>query len=347
MPKESFPLHPDPEIERWHQEGGKKLRRQATLDDDYSTPPAVPPRPKPQSSYYVHVRPPSSPGRVSEESQEDADYFSSGRHVPTRAPLRTPASRESNYQAHLSPDPSNPEGSPRPSRERTVPDNGHGASHAEPALKSNSPHLEDQPPSADRIRRHSHPRHSTSSSSSGSDTDHNRGNTSTSPTSRTRQPRVYFKGSPKRRFASPSATPLVDPLPASRRPHNIDVPYIRGRSASYKTPVDSAHNSFASFVHSSRHTPSLRSDSRASMDAVDNPRDRERNRRDEWARLVKVRSGSHDGRYFVRETDRRDRDRDRDWDVRSDRNEREYERRRTRRTPSPRTGWRRFVPGLN
>jgi hypothetical protein len=173
---------------------------------------------------------------------------------------------------------------------------------------------------------------------------------------------------------SPSS-PIPGPYPTSsqQRKHNLAVPE---RIANYKIPLDSSGKPFmqggARYVPAASNprvgavrygSTSERTEfpRRGSLnlattveDADDDEeeeeerrnRDRDRRRRvDGQTRLVKARSGSYDGRYITRESDRRGRDKDKERY--SDRDEKDIDRRREKnRVPSPSKGvdWRKYIP---
>jgi hypothetical protein len=348
--------------------------------------PSLPPRHDIRSGY-SHLRNPVSPGRVPRERQQGADYFSSRprghKHVSSGDANKPPTNRGSSYRPYLSPGDEAPQFSHL--RRRSFPDNYYSPPATSPAPVSPQPPVA-RSPGEDHIRRHSHPRHRreprTPSSSSESDTDPGTSDEAASPKTPSRQ---KPQTNPKRPTStihvsvpSPSS-PVSGPYPTTpqQRKQNLAVPE---RLANYKIPVDSSGKLSAPFIQAgARYVPapnprvgavrygstSERSEfpGRGSLnlastveDADDDDddeeerrnRERERRRRgDGQPQLVKARSGSHDGRYITRESDRRGRDRDRERY--SDRDEKDPDRRREKnRVASPSKGvdWRKYIPEM-
>lgn len=178
LPKEAFPLKPDPDIERWHSECAAKLRERATPDeDDVSTRPDLPPRPKVQTGY-THVR-------AHRPVRGDPDYFVneprsrglgsrpiSYQHVPVVAgrPERPKLSRSPSHRARQFLAPEEPL-SPRMARarRRSYPENMNSPGSSPPEVPQ-GPSL--RPP--EHVRRHSHPRprHGSISSDASSEDDY-------------------------------------------------------------------------------------------------------------------------------------------------------------------------------
>jgi hypothetical protein len=385
LPKEAFPLKADPAIEKWHSECAEKLRRQAS-PDEFDRPyirPSLPPRPDIRSGY-SHIRNPVSPGRVPRERQQGADYFSSRplryKHVSSEDANKPPTNRGSSYRPYLSP----ADGAPQSPhlRRRSFPDNYYSPPAASPAPDPPQPAM--RPRGEDHIRRHSHPRHrrepSTPSSSSESDTEPGTSDEAASPTTASRQ---KAKTNIKRPTStihvsvpSPSS-PVSGSYPTSpqQRKQNLAVPE---RLANYKIPIDSAGKPF--MQGGARYVPAASNprvgavrygstgeraefprrgslnlaptveDADDDDDEEEERRNRDRDRRrkgDGQPRLVKARSGSHDGRYVPRESDRRGRDKDKERY--SDRDEKDLERRREKnRVSSPSKGvdWRKYIPEM-
>ncbi|OWP04158.1 hypothetical protein B2J93_367 [Marssonina coronariae] len=159
LPQEAFPLVPDAEVSKWHDQCARELRQRATPTEE-DIRPNLHPKPKVQGGY-IHVR----PSRVS----RDSSYFE--RERPTRPP---PPSRPVAYH-HVSsagyvPTPVRPELSRSPSHrarqfrapEDTTTARGRRASFP-PPRRIPSPSPVGSPPQTrypeERERRHSHPRH--------------------------------------------------------------------------------------------------------------------------------------------------------------------------------------------
>ncbi|PBP16494.1 hypothetical protein BUE80_DR012784 [Diplocarpon rosae] len=157
LPQEAFPLVPDAEVSKWHDQCARELRQRATPTEEDSRP-SLPPKPKVQGSY-GHVR----PGRVSRESS----YFE--RERSTRPPpLSRPVAYHHVSSAGYVQTPVRPGMSRSPShraRQFRAPEDaatarGRRASFPENRMPSPSP--AESPPQTrypeERERRHSHPR---------------------------------------------------------------------------------------------------------------------------------------------------------------------------------------------
>ena len=262
-------------------------------------------------------------------------------------------------------------------RRRSFPDNYYSPPSASPVPASPQPAVV-RPRGEDHTRRHSHPRHrrepSTPSSSSKSDTEPGTSDEAPSPTTASRQ---KAQTNPKRHTSTihvsvPSPSSPISashPISPQQRKQNLTVPE---RLANYKIPVDSsfmqagaryvpAPNPRAGAVRYGSTSERSELPRRGILklaptveDADDDGddeeerrnRDRDRRRRgDGQPRLVKGRSGSHDGRYITRDSDRRGRDRDKERY--SDRDEKDLNGRKEKnRVSSPSKGmdWRKYIP---
>jgi hypothetical protein len=378
LPAEAFPTKTDPGIERWHRECSEKLRRQATPDenDRPNSRPTLPPRHKIRTGY-SYLRNPASAAQLPREREQGADYFSSRplryKHVPVDS-ARPSASRNSTYRPYLSPNDGPPESSRI--RRRSFPDNVYSPPPSANTSPASPEPVPARPRPEDHGRRHSHPRHrrssssSSSSSSSCSDPDHD-----ASETSPTAGPSRKAQTSPKKpaaniRVSVPTPTPpmMGSYSNAPLRHHNLNVPNARDRGAPYKIPVDisgmrdvppsQSKGRGGSVRRISRDeipqhkrraslntTPKVEKDDSDGDDDSRRDRDRDRRRRiDGRPQLVHTRSGSHDGRYTSRDSDRDHRDGNRDRY--SDRDEKEIDRRRERNSPPKGMDWKRYIPEI-
>ncbi|KAA8574886.1 hypothetical protein EYC84_004127 [Monilinia fructicola] len=184
LPKEAFPLVPDPEIEKWHRSCAEKLRRRASPDDEEEVPaPDLPPRPEAQTTY-AHVRPsPRVPEPTPTNAHPRSGYFEPSTREPSsrESSTREPPPRESTTREHSARESAARESTPRRStRPIPTPTSQHPAlpnvhrSTDHPPIAWPSPPLSfgprlRPPPSASRPtrsgsctpahpRRHSHPR---------------------------------------------------------------------------------------------------------------------------------------------------------------------------------------------
>jgi hypothetical protein len=382
LPKEAFPLKADPAIEKWHSECAERLRRQAS-PDEFERPyirPSLPPRPDKRAGY-SHLRNPVSPGRVPRERQQGADYFSSRprgyKHVSSGDANKPPTNRGSSYRPYLSPGDEAPQ-SPH-LRRRSFPDNYYSPPQTSPASASPQPAVF-RPRGEDHIRRHSHPRHRrepcTPSSSSESDAEPRTSDEAASPTTAPRQKAQTNSKRPTSTIhvsvPSPSSPVSTSyPISPQQRKQNLAVPE---RLANYKIPIDSssklagaryvpAPNPRVGAVRYGSTSERTEFPRRGSLnlaptvedaDDDDDEEEERRNRdKDRWRRgdgqprLVKARSGSHDGRYITRDSDRRGRDREKERY--SDKDEKDLDRRREKnRLSSPSKGmdWRKYIPEM-
>ncbi|QSZ37499.1 hypothetical protein DSL72_008597 [Monilinia vaccinii-corymbosi] len=123
LPKEAFPLVPDPEIEKWHRSCAEKLRQRASPDEEEEVPvPDLPPRPQAQTTY-AHVRPsPRVPEPTTTNAHPRSSYFEpSTREPSTREPSsREPSSREHSSREHATREPTTHESTSRRSS-RSIP----------------------------------------------------------------------------------------------------------------------------------------------------------------------------------------------------------------------------------
>jgi hypothetical protein len=176
LPKEAFPLVPDPEIEKWHAKCAEKLKPQEDSPEasyrrvrNFQSSSTLPGHGEVRYGY-VHVKWPGlskDPGLRPSE-----DYFTSkpirrsktGVENPNYSRPREPERRRSRT--------SPPEPPSRGRRRSSVPENLYSPAPDVPDSPL-SPHDGLRPPSETHRRRHSHPRHghrsSSSSSSSSSD----------------------------------------------------------------------------------------------------------------------------------------------------------------------------------
>ncbi|KAI9648236.1 hypothetical protein NHQ30_002868 [Ciborinia camelliae] len=191
LPKEAFPLVPDPDIEKWHRSCAEKLRQRATPDDEEEVPvPGLPPRPKVQATY-VHVRPsPRAPdptptagehphgGYFEPSTHEPSTRESTTRrssrpipytHVSASRPQRPTLNRSPTHRVRQFLAPEEPYSPPKPrGRHRSFPNLSSPTSedgpilHAHPASPSDPHHPHHNAPDPDPHpaypRRHSHPR---------------------------------------------------------------------------------------------------------------------------------------------------------------------------------------------
>ena len=174
LPTESFPQHPDPEIEKWHTRCAERLRLRAAGSDSEGPAPPLPPRPKVQTGY-VHVRRPAQSPRQERPTSVPRGYFDTepraGRPIPyqhvtgtirpgarpvlNRSPSRktkyTPPSPDEVYDARVA-----------RARRRSFPEN----LTPSPEDSGNSLRV---PGDHGQARRHSQPRHVVRPSSSAED----------------------------------------------------------------------------------------------------------------------------------------------------------------------------------
>ncbi|KAJ5037574.1 uncharacterized protein L3040_007746 [Drepanopeziza brunnea f. sp. 'multigermtubi'] len=178
LPKEAFPLVPDADIAKWHDQCARALRQRASPTEDEPRP-NPPPRPKVEATY-VHVRP--TRPRV----DSHADYFErepksmrvplggrpmSYNHVSSTGvrgnvpiPVRPVLSRSPSHRARqfLAPEHSM---NPRVNRGRraSFPENGMSGSGSSPMESPVYRHSGAPSPREgmreENVRRHSHPRH--------------------------------------------------------------------------------------------------------------------------------------------------------------------------------------------
>lgn len=373
-------------MEKWHKECSEKLHRVTPEENDHlHTRPGLPPRHSARTGY-SYMRNPFSSGRPTKERHPGADYFSSRplryKHVPVGEATRPTARQGTKYQTYLDPNDVSPS-SPR-LRRRSFPENVYSPPLSKGPSPASTHPATPRPRPEDRTRRHSHPRHrrdsSSSSSTSSSDTESDSKTPPSSPTSAaSRKPQPDIKRPPSTIHVTVPTPPLSASYPNSpQRRHNCAAP--RERPSPYKIPPDLSGKHSTPLMPGVRHMPppqrggSVRYSStnevpqysrRASLNTsatIEDPlegleddprraRDRDRRRRgDGRPRLVQARSGSHDGRYTTRDSERRDRDRDRDRERYSDRDEKEVERRRERNRVSnpspPKADWRKYLPEI-
>ncbi|KAE8450638.1 hypothetical protein EG329_005982 [Mollisiaceae sp. DMI_Dod_QoI] len=177
VPKEAFPLVPDPEIEKWHDQCAQELRKRATptesMDDEREVRPEQPPRPKVNATY-AHVRPSRPGGRASTDYFERTTHptrdsvpagaaprpFYQHVHSATGRPVRPTLNRSPSHRARqfLAPE-DDGTGGPRVTRtrRRSFPENINTSPTSPPNVGIPDPMR--TPMEESHVRRHSHPRH--------------------------------------------------------------------------------------------------------------------------------------------------------------------------------------------
>jgi hypothetical protein len=356
----AFPARADPEIEKWHSSCEEQLRRRASPDgnDAPKLRAQVPPRHRCRAAYGAKIA--AGYAASPRNREEGADYFSSrplrAKNVPsTQSKRPSPAARTAASRPYLSPHDNFPR-SPG-LRRRSFPD-----VFSPPVSATTSPvpggsDTERPVRSADRTRRHSHPRHrrdSTSSCPSVSSHDSDHQTFKASPSSSPTKSRPDMKRAATNIHVTPP-TPRASDSNAPKRRRNPHVPNPRDRGAPYKIPDVSGMRHAPSPQGTGRprsathgvpqhlRRPSL-STAKKSSDEDHSENDRSRRRRLEGKpNPLHIRSGSHDGRYTPRAIDRTEAYRERH----SDRDEKDWERRR-RVTSPPKVveGWKRYIPEL-
>ncbi|KAL2063376.1 hypothetical protein VTL71DRAFT_5181 [Oculimacula yallundae] len=204
LPKEAFPIVPDPDIAKWHDQCAQELRQRASPTEDEIRP-HLPPRPKVQAGY-THVRPP--------RPRVDPDYFepksmrgtrpvayqhvsSSGIRGSVPVPVRPQLSRSPSHRARqfLAP-------------EDTAARAGRGRRASFPENTIPSPQDSPVPPQTNRedhTRRHSHPRHARRGSMSEDASSSEDGSPATPISERRRRRRSYAHERQGERPAPPVA----------------------------------------------------------------------------------------------------------------------------------------------
>jgi hypothetical protein len=268
LPKEAFPLKPDSEIERWHQQCAEKLRQRATPTEE-DIRPDLPPRPKVQASY-THVRPLRT---------RETDYFEQKRptrplsytHVssagrPVRPKLsRSPNHRESQFLApEDNSSPRSPASRLSRSRRRSFPENLNTSPISSPQTTQPDLHV---PPDAEHPRRHSHPRQARRGSYSSDASSSEDGEGPPSPRSpdsgRKRRPRMPHaqttqNGVPGVRYTIPPSPSGPGPLPTPPEPRLRPNPRDREeelKRMSFPIPIDLTGKLSAPFLLGKRAAP--------------------------------------------------------------------------------------------
>ncbi|RDL42552.1 uncharacterized protein BP5553_02531 [Venustampulla echinocandica] len=253
LPKEAFPLEPDVEIERWHNECAVKLRNRASLrdnnPDDAAPRPDLPPRPKVQPGY------PPVPIRLHRPVRGDTEFFDprsrisrplSYQHVSSVAhgarTVRPKLSRSPSHRARqfLAPEEDLPQDHVPRSRRRSYPEN----------LNSPDTPIERVTKSPPDTRWHNQPRHASPGGAPENDDDPPSPKTpavdkrSSRPHSHFHSTRAGHESEPE---ISPRFVPAVPAPPDARR----RVP--RGREDEIKrrsnpVPVDPSGKLSAPFI---------------------------------------------------------------------------------------------------
>lgn len=231
VPKEAFPLIPDSEIEKWHDQCAQELRKRATppetVPEEREVRPEMPPRPKVKATY-VHVQPSRPTMRAETEyfprTSRDGVPGAGPRpfyqhvHSATGHPVRPVLSRSPSHRARqfLAPEDDIIGARPIPrNRRRSYPDNVNLSPINSPTNGMPEPvrsPMEESP----RARRHSHPRQARRGSVSSDASSSGDGETPPSPNSTTRRRRIRRKDygrppeQPGVRYAVPPHQPPMD-----------------------------------------------------------------------------------------------------------------------------------------
>ncbi|CZT51928.1 uncharacterized protein RSE6_13153 [Rhynchosporium secalis] len=190
LPQEAFPLVPDPDIAKWHDQCAQELRHRASPDEEVR--PHLPPRPKVQAGY-THVRPPRP--RVDPDYFEPKSMRGTGRpfaynHVSSTGvrgsasiPVRPPLTRAPSHRARHFLGPEDPAVRGGRGRRASFPEN----TMPSPQEMPNPPQMDRE----DHTRRHSHPRHARMGSMSEDASSSEEGSPSTPIAERRRRRRSY------------------------------------------------------------------------------------------------------------------------------------------------------------